>query len=284
MVDLELTPFADGLLLPEGPRWHDGHLWVSDIFGKAVYRIDSSGKKERIAEVPGMPSGLGFLSDGTVLVASMEDRMVYRIDNGELAPYADLSGVATGHLNDMMVDEADRAYVGNFGYDYFNGEPIAPAKLALIEPDGQTRVVADELVFPNGSVLLDGGQTFVIAETFANRLTAYKRAEDGTLSDRRIFADLGAITPDGLCADSEDGVWAAGFTSGEFVRVLDGGTITHRVRCPGGITLACALGGVDGHTLFCMVYSGTVDDVFAGKTYGTVMTARVPFAAKPARS
>ncbi|TGX49094.1 gluconolactonase [Sphingomonas gei] len=284
MVELELVSFADGFILPEGPRWHDGHLWISDIFGKAVYRIDPSGKRDLVAEVPGMPSGLGFLSDGTVLVASMEDRTVHRINDGKLEPYADLADIATGHLNDMMVDEADRAYVGNFGYDFFNGAPIAPAKLALIEPGQPARVVADDLIFPNGSVLIDDGRTFVIAETFANRLTAYRRAADGSLSDRRIYADLGSISPDGLAVDAEDGIWAASFTTGEFVRVLDGGTITHRIACPGMITLACALGGPDGHTLYCMAYSGTVEDAFAGETYGAVWTTRVPIGAKPARS
>jgi sugar lactone lactonase YvrE len=283
MDELVLTPFAEGFILPEGPRWHDGSLWVSDIFGKAVYRIDYSGKKQKVAEVPGMPSGLAFLADGTALVASMSDRIVYRIADGQLEPYADLSGVATGNLNDMMVDEADRLYVGNFGYDYFNGEPIAPAALALVEQGRDVRVVADDLIFPNGSVLLDDGRTFVVAETFANRLTAYSRAPDGSLSDRRVYAEMGLLGPDGLSVDAEDGIWAASFTTGEFVRVLDGGEITHRITCPGMITLACALGGPDGHTLFCMTYSGTVDDAFANKALGAVMTTRVPIGAKPAR-
>ena len=156
---------AGGLTFPEAPRWHDGALWVSDMHAHAVLRLEPSGTLTTVAEVPGCPSGLGFLPDGRMLVVSMHDRRVMRLDPDGLREHADLSGLAPWHCNDMAVDANGRAYVGNFGDDSAPPAPPAPTVLIAVEPDGQARVVADELMFPNGIAVSDGGETLVVAET-----------------------------------------------------------------------------------------------------------------------
>jgi sugar lactone lactonase YvrE len=154
---------AGGLTFPEAPRWHDGALWVSDMHAHAVLRLEPAGTPTTVAEVPGCPSGLGFLPDGRLLVVSMHDRRVMRLDADGLREHADLSGLAPWHCNDMAVDANGRAYVGNFGDDSAPPAPPAPTVLIAVEPDGQARVVADELMFPNGIAVSDGGKTLVVA-------------------------------------------------------------------------------------------------------------------------
>jgi sugar lactone lactonase YvrE len=179
-----------------------------------------------------------------------------RVSNGALSVYADLSDIATGDLNDLVVDEAGRVYVGNFGYDLFGGAPIQLTDMHAVEPDGSIRVAAEGLEFPNGAVIKDGGRTLVVAETWCGKLTAYDRANDGTLSNRRVFADLKGRQPDGICADKHGAIWAGCYNTGEFVRVLEGGEITDRIRFEGN-AVSCTLGGRDGKTLYCCVYLGT---------------------------
>src|SRR4051794_1454937 len=157
----------------ECPRWHDGRWWVSDFYRHAVFTYDGDGRQEHVLEVEGQPSGLGWLPDGDLLVVSMKDRRVLRrAPDGNVGVHADLSELATGHLNDMVVDRQGRAYAGNFGFDLMGGGSPAPAGLVRIDPDGATAVVAEDLWFPNGSVITDDG-TLIVAETFAARLTAF---------------------------------------------------------------------------------------------------------------
>ncbi len=281
----QLTPtlLADGFVFLEGPRWHDGSLWVSDMWGFKVYRISTNGAREVLFELPERPSGLGFLPDGTPLVVSMANRKILKLVNGALVEHADLSAHVSGDCNDMVVDAQGRAYVGNFGFDLFNGAPPQMANLVRVDPDGSTHVVAQELNFPNGAVLTNGGRTLVVAETFGNVLTAFDLAADGTLSNRRVWAALGERTPDGICLDQDGAIWVASFMTGEFLRVLEGGTVSDIVPVPGKAAVACQLGGEDGRTLFCLTYEGTIEDLHQGKVAGAIETVRVnsPAAGSP---
>lgn len=250
---LETTVLLDKLGLPEGPRWHDGRLWFSDAGTNQVMTVDLDGNVETVVEVPGQPSGLGWLPDERLLVVSMTDRRLLRLDPDGLVEVADLRELASFHCNDMVVDQQGRAYIGNFGYAF--SDPSATPKLAevvLVTPDGDARVVADEMSFPNGSVITPDGRTLIVAETFTARLTAFDIEPDGSLTRRRIWAqfDSERIAPDGICLDAEGAIWVASpVGSTEVLRVLKGGEITHRVKVETQ-PFAVMLGGSDRRTLF----------------------------------
>ncbi|TDJ69484.1 MAG: gluconolactonase [Proteobacteria bacterium] len=253
------------------------------MWGHQVHRISIDGSVTDIVAVPQRPSGLGFMPDGTLLIASMADRSVYRYESGSLVLHADLSNTVGADINDMVVDDQGRIYVGNFGYDLFSGAEPADAEIVLIEPDGSHRIVASGLMFPNGMVLSNNGNVLVVAETFGHRLTAFDRDDDGNLNNRRIFADLGEMTPDGICLDVEGGIWVASYMTGEFVRVRDGGEITDRFEVADRAAVACQLGGKDQCTLYCMTYSGQLEDVASGARLARIetVTVDVPGAASP---
>ena len=241
---------AQGLAFGEGPRWHEGHLWWSDMHGHQVSRL-VDGRVEKVCDVPNRPSGLGFLPDARMLVVSMVDKRVLRREyDGSLVTHADLSALAPRRLNDMVVTASGRAYVGNFGFeigtDGLNEEPCGTV-LISVEPDGAARVVADDLWFPNGAVIAGAGKTLVVAETWAARLTAFDIAANGDLSNRRVWAPLEkAVYPDGICLDAEGAIWVASPSTRECLRVREGGEVTDRIA-PGPRVFACALGG---HTLY----------------------------------
>ena len=283
MATLQTTRFADGFVFLEGPRWHQGKLWVSDMWGHTVYTITTSGARAAICKVPERPSGLGFAADGSLLIVSMANRSVLKFTDGRLTTLADLSALATGDCNDMVMDAKGRCYVGNFGYDLLAGAAPAMATLICVEPDGRARPVADGLNFPNGAVIMNGGRTLVVAETFGNCLTAFDLADDGSLTNRRLFAALDAHTPDGICLDSDGGIWVASFMTSVVLRVKDGGTVTDTVPVGDRRAVACQLGGEDGRTLFCLTYEGTLDDLHLAKPAGAIETVRVqhPAAGSP---
>ncbi|MDJ0865009.1 MAG: SMP-30/gluconolactonase/LRE family protein [Myxococcota bacterium] len=239
----------DGLRFPEGPRWHDGRLWFSDMHAGRVLAVDLDGRAETMAEVAGEPSGLGWLPDGRLLVVSMRDRRLLRQDPDGLHELADLSDVATCFCNDMVVDARGRAYVGNFGFDLHGGAAPCTADLALVHPDGRVEVAARELSFPNGSVITPDGRTLIVGESFAARLTAFDVADDGGLSNRRVWARLEGALPDGICLDADGAVWLASPISAEVLRVREGGEVTHRVPVATQ-AFACMLGGPERRTLF----------------------------------
>lgn len=243
------TLVTDGLAFAEAPRWHDGMLWFSDFYTHKVHRIDPSGRQETVIEVPGQPSGLGWMPDGRLLVVSMTDRRLLRQDPDGMTTVADLSALAPFHCNDMVVDRHGRAYVGNFGFDLVGRAQVKPTVLLMVTPDGQARVVADDLLFPNGCVITPNGKTLIIAETFGKRLTAFNISDDGSLKDRRVWAELGDASPDGICLDAEGAVWVASPTTSEFIRVREHGEITHRIASENQ-AIACALGGADRRTLY----------------------------------
>ena len=283
MSDLSPTVLADNFVFLEGPRWHNGELWFSDMWGHKVHRITPAGVVTDVIDVPQRPSGLGFMPDGTLLIASMADRCVYKNDGGSLAVHADLSATVSANINDIIIDKQGRTYVGNFGYDLLTGADPEDADLVLVEPNGAHRVVAGGLMFPNGMVLMDDERTLVVAETFANRLTAFDRDANGDLNNRRVFADMGELTPDGICLDIEGGIWISSFVTGDFVRVVDGGEITDRFKVDNKAAVACQIGGADNRTLYCLTFAGEMEDLATGKRLARIetVTVDVPGAGSP---
>jgi len=264
----------DGLTFPEGPRWHDGRLWFSDFYNHRVVAVGPGGAAETIITVPNIPSGLGWLPDGTLLVVSMNDRRLLRVQNGLLVTHGDLSTIAGGPCNDMVVDAKGRAYVGNFGYERFKGEDARSAKLARVDPDGTVSVVADDLLFPNGSVITPDGATLIVGESMGNRLTAFDIGADGALSSRRVWADTPGVVPDGICLDQEGAIWVADPRSNRVVRVRQGGAIADTIPLPDRNAFACMLGGDDRRTLFICTAPASGPDR-TGKTDGKIEIERV---------
>lgn len=245
-----LTVLLDGLTFPEGPRWRDGRLWFSDFYSHRVIAVDPAGRAETIAEVPAQPSGLGWLPDGRLLIVSMRDRRLLRREpDGRLVEHADLSGLAAWHCNDMVVDAHGRAYVGNFGFDNHGGAEEQPANLIRVDPDGSVHLADSGLRFPNGSVITPDGRTLVVGETRGACLTAWDIGADGSLSNRRRWADLDNGYPDGICLDAEGAIWVADPRNKEVVRVREGGEIADRISMGDRGAFACMLGGDDRRTL-----------------------------------
>ena len=251
-----LSVVLDGYSFLECPRWHDGRVWASDFYMHVVVASDGEGAAEVVATVAEQPSGLGWLPDGRLLVVSMLDRRLLRMEpSGELVQHADLSGLAPSHLNDMVVDASGRAYVGNFGFDLMLREPIRPTVMIRVDADGTASVAADDLLFPNGTVILDD-RTLVVAESFGARLTAFDIAADGALVNRRVWASFGeagapgAVGPDGIGADAEGAIWVADALGHRVVRVQEGGAILEEISTGDLGVYACMLGGDDGRTLF----------------------------------
>jgi sugar lactone lactonase YvrE len=249
-------PLLDGLYFPEGPRWHEGRLWFSDMHGHRVMTVGLDGTAATVVEVPAAPSGLGWLPDGRLLVVSMEDRRLLRLDGGALTEVADLSRLASFHCNDMVVDAQGRAYVGNFGFDLHGGATPVSTVLILVLPTGEARVVAENMEFPNGTVITPDGRTLIIGESFGPRLTAFDVQADGSLTNRRVWATLTGAVPDGICLDAEGAVWVASPISAEVLRMREGGQVTQRISVSTQ-AFACMLGGPQRRHLFiCTATSG----------------------------
>jgi sugar lactone lactonase YvrE len=245
-----IETIASGFAFPEGPRWHDNSLWFSDHHDGCVRRIDERGNLIEQFDVPGAPSGMGWLPDGDLLVVSMWERSLYRRRNGVLTPHADLSPWHSFQSNDMVVDAGGRAYVGNVGFDYSSGEAPRPTHMVLVDRDGNARLAAADLECPNGTVVSPDGRTLIVAESFGHRLTAFTIDSDGGLSGRRLFAALDGHVPDGICLDAEGCVWVASPYSHSVLRVRDGGEIVDRLTTEDTQPFACMFGGADRKTLF----------------------------------
>jgi len=273
---MDTETLTSGLHFGEGPRWHEGALWLSDMHGHRVLKVRADGAFEEVVRVAERPSGLGWLPDGDLLVVSMLDRRLLRWDGATLSEHADLSGLADFHTNDMVVDADGRAYVGNFGFDLVAGATPRPTCLICVEPDGKPRVVADELLFPNGTVITPDGRTLIVGESFGGRLTAFDIAPNGDLANRRVWAQLpeGAV-PDGICLDAEGAVWSASPTTNECIRQREGGEITHRIKTSQG-AFACMLGGDDERTLYVLTAPSSDPDTCAASADGRIETCRAP--------
>jgi sugar lactone lactonase YvrE len=284
------TIVLDGFSFLEAPRWHDDRIWCSDFYTHQVVSAREDGSDLRVeAVVPHQPAGLGWLPDGRLLIVSMRDRkLVRREPDGTLVTHADLSGHATGLLNDMAVDAQGRAYVGNFGFDLMGGAPIEPAALHRADPDGTVTEVAGDMWFANGSVLTGDGM-LLVDETFGNRVSAFDVTDDGRLVNRRTWAEFGPLpthreigkalpelsaAPDGCCLDAEGALWIADATGGRLLRVTEGGKITDEVH-PGTPVFACALGGSDGKTLFACAAPDFAEQARSAAREGTLIAVRV---------
>jgi sugar lactone lactonase YvrE len=273
----ERTPSVvlEGLAFPEGPRWHDGRLFFSDQHDRRVVVMDESGTAETVVEVPQQPSGLGWLPDGRMLIVSMLDRRLLRLDGDRLVEHADLSGLATGECNDMVVDARGRAYVGNFGFDMYGGEDARDTCIVLVEPDGTARVAADGLAFPNGTVISDDGLTMIVGESYGGRLTAFTIAVDGGLGARRLFAQLRGAVPDGICLDADGAVWVACPITGRVLRVRDGGDVLDEIKVTNKFAYACMLGGGDRRTLYVCTAASSDPKETPGLRSGRIEAIRV---------
>jgi len=283
----ELQTLLTGLDFGEGPRWHDGRLWFSDFYQHSVSAVtvdgDGVGEREVILEIDDHPSGLGWLPDGRMLVVAMQAKKVLRIEpDGAVSEHGDLSGLATGRCNDMVVSTDGNAYVGNFGFDAFVRGTRQYATLGLVRPDGTVVGVADDLDFPNGSVITPDGGTMIVGETIGRRYTAFDIAPGGGLEGRRLWAQFDDLGPDGCTLDAEGAIWFANAYGTDVVRVREGGEITDRVDVGQG-TYACALGGDDGRTLFILSADSSNEAEVAGKGTGVIRTMRVdvPHAGRP---
>lgn len=257
-ITLRTEVLLEGLLFPESPRWHEDKLWFVDMDSHKVMTVDLNGNTETILQRTEQVSGLGWLPDNRLLVVSMGDNILLRLDPEGVNVVADLNKFNTVLCNDMVVDKKGRAYIGNFGFDYFNNKPFAPTKLILVEPDGAARVVVDNMAFPNGTVITPDDKTLIIAETFAAKLTAFDVMADGSLTGRRVWANLKSLPPDGICLDAEGGIWVAAPGRRRVVRVIEGGQITHIVKIEND-AYACMLGGLDRKTLFVATSKHTRD-------------------------
>ena len=230
---------------------------MAEIGAGDVVAITPEGKRRSVIKVPGTPSGIGFLPDGSPIVVSIRERRLMRIKGSNLEQHADLTGVSP-FLNDMVVDRQGRAYVGNFGFDVLKGEPAKPGSVVLVQPDVRVSVVAQGLNGPDGSVLTADGH-LVVAESFAGRLASFSINPDGSLGQEPARIALEG-SPDGICLDVEGGIWVSLFDQNRFDRVLNG-KVVETVETPGRHAIACQLGGAEGRTLFCLTYQGALDDL-----------------------
>jgi sugar lactone lactonase YvrE len=275
----ERQPLADDFRFPEGARWHDDRLWVADMHGGGVFRIDPvSGAKEVVLQVrSGRASGIGWLPDGRLLAVSMLDRIVERLEpDGTTSVHADLSEGTEWPINDMFVDSSGVAFVGCFGYDVYGGGDPRPGPLFRVSPDGSWTVVAETLTMANGTVTTPGGESvMVIAETWDARLTAFDVDDDRQLSGQRQWASIPGTTPDGICIDREGAIWVASILSHEFLRVIEGGEVTDRISAGGRHAIDCVLGGEDGRTLFLLTSDTYIPEETEVSRQGRIETVRV---------
>lgn len=241
----------DGLRFPEGCRWHEGRLWFSDMHTGTVYSAAPDTADLRIEfTVDALLSGMDWLPDGTLVVSSMLDRLLLRRSpGGAVEVHADLSGVTPYPINDLVVDPSGRIIVGGFGYDLYGGADQQPGPLIGVRADRTVELLADDLTFPNGMVVLSDG-TLVVAETWGERLTAYDIGASGALENRRVWAPLPSrATPDGICREADDVIWVSSIVEGRFLRVRQGGEILDSIDLQGRLAVDCILGGEDGRTL-----------------------------------
>jgi sugar lactone lactonase YvrE len=273
------TVICQGFTFIEGPRWYQGALWFSDFYDEAVFRVVPGETPEKVVTVPQQPSGLGWLPNGDLLISSMLDKTLYRwSENQGLKKYADVSAIAERRINDMLVDPSGRAWVGNFGFVHQDGESIAPGTLARVDTDQSVHAAANDLLFANGMVLVNGGKTLIVAETYRGCLTAFDIESTGDLVNRRLWAQLpDGDVPDGICVDEEDAIWVASPTTGSVLRLLEGGEVTDSIQT-GRKAIACALGGNNGRTLFVSSSESTDRDICLDRRSASIEAFEVTIA------
>lgn len=244
---------AKGLRFTESPRWHDGKLWFLDIHDKRIKTVDLEGAVTTVVELPFIPNGFGLTPEGTNVVGDAFQRRIHRRVGTGLQQVADISNITTFCLSDGIVDAKGRLYVGDIGYNFLDpaAKPVETCVIVLVGPDGRASVVADKLFFPNGMVITPNARTLIVGETLGRRLTAFDIQEDGSLGNRRVWAQLPtSVGPDGICLDAEGGVWCANPEGTDsVVRVREGGDITDRIKLDTH-AYAVMLGGPERRHLF----------------------------------
>jgi sugar lactone lactonase YvrE len=267
-----------GIVFGEQPRWHEERLWFSDWGKPEVIAVDLAGNSEVMLKAPSFPCCVDWLPDGRLLLVSARDGLLLRQErDGSLVTHGDLTGVSDpAPGNELAVDGRGNAYINGAGFDLMAGAEFAPGGVALVTPDGSARLVADGIGFPNGMLVTPDNSTLIVADSYGKCLMAFDIAVDGTLENRRVWADLGDGVPDGICLDAENAVWYGDVPNQRCVRVREGGEALQTVRLDRGC-FACALGGVGRSTLFMMAteWRGP-QNMFQGSPTGQVLSVEAP--------
>jgi sugar lactone lactonase YvrE len=273
----EPQTLMSGLTFPEQPRWHEDRLWFSDWGTREVIAVDTQGNSEIVLRGPSFPLCVDWLQDGRLLLVSPRDgRILRREQDGSLSTYADLNPLSDHPPgNEMVVNAGGNVYINGGGFDLSAGEPYAPGMIAVVGCDGSARVAADDLAFPNGMHISPDGPTLIVGESYAKRLTAFDIAADGSLSNRRVWADLGDGVPDGICVDAENAVWYADVPNERCLRVREGGEVLETIEVDRGC-FACALGGADRSTLFITANQWSGPANMFEQTAGQVLAVPAP--------
>jgi len=274
-----LKTVLGGIAFGEGPRWRDGELYFSDMHAHEVVALRPDGQRRTVARFDGPVSGLGWLPDGRLLVVSMNDKRLLRQEkDGRFVLHGDMSQIAEHLTNDMVVSASGTAYVGNFGFSLHPPEDPKPATLVRIDADGSVHAASGDMNFPNGMVITPDGKTLVVAESFARRLTAFDIAADGTLSNRRIWAELpeGAV-PDGISLDAEGAIWVASPMTNEVLRMKEGGKVAETIKTE-QMAIACMLGGADRKTLYILTSESTDPETCAKARSSRILATEVEVA------
>ena len=274
----DVRVLLEGVLFGEQPRWHEGRLWFSDWGAGEVIAADLDGQSEVMLRVKSFPCCVDWLPDGRLLVVSPSEGLLLRREpDGSLVTHGDLGSASSPPAgNELVVDGRGNAYVNGGGFNLMAGEPFAPGVVTLVTPDGSARQVADGLAFPNGMLVTRDNETLIVGESYAKRLTAFSIASDGSLANRRVWADLGDGVPDGICLDAEGAVWYADVPNRRCSRVREGGEVQETIELDRGC-FACALGGPDRRTLFMIAkeWSGP-ENMFAEPRTGQILMAEAP--------
>ena len=265
----EIGTLLIGLAMGESPRWHENRLWFSDWGAQEIVAVDLDGNREVVVRTPfGLPFCIDWLPDGRLLIVSGRECLLLRRElDGSLVSHADLRGLSDRAWNEIVVDGRGNVYI--------NG---GPGIIALVAPDGSARQVADRIAFPNGMAVTPDNATLIIAESHGKRLTAFDITPDGSLSNRRVWADLGSGVPDGICIDADKAVWYGDVPNKCCVRVREGGAVLQTLNLDRGC-FACMLGGMGNRTLFLIAaeWRGmeNIPEVARART-GQVLTAEAP--------
>ncbi|RWL94724.1 SMP-30/gluconolactonase/LRE family protein [Mesorhizobium sp.] len=277
--DRKAHVISEGLAFGESPRWHEGRLWLCNWGTGEVIAVDEDGNSEVMLTVPAvLPYSIDWLPDGRLVVVSGREGLLLRQEaDGTLATHADLRDLSKSPWNEIVVDGRGNVYVNGGGPAPAPGEHFGPGTIVLITPDGAVRQVAENLAFANGMAVTPDNRTLIVAESHANRLTAFDIAADGSLSNRRVWADLGSDYPDGICLDAEGCVWYADVPNRHCIRVREGGAKPDRIETDRGC-FACMLGGTDGRTLFIAAaewrgFEHMVSDARTGQVLSAAVTA-----------
>jgi sugar lactone lactonase YvrE len=265
----------DGVAFPESPRWHDGRLWFSDWMAQEVIAVSSEGESDVIAHVDAFPFSIDWLPDGPMLITA--GSLILRLEpDGSLATHADLGELTEFGWNEIVVDGQGNAFVNGAGFDLMGGGEFAPGGVAVLRPDGSAERLAEDIAFPNGMAITPDESTLIVADSYGKELVAFDLAEDGGLSNRRTWADLGEGVPDGICMDAEGAVWYADVPNRRCVRVAEGGDVLDQVDVDRGC-FACMLGGEDRATLFIAAQEWNgAEAIGTGPRTGQVLTVEAP--------